>query len=111
MRLLLDENLPKRLKQDFSEHEIYTVRDKQWNGVKNGELLKLLVTNSFDALLTFDKNLQHQQNFSTYTITVFVLTAKINQYKELKKFTPKIKEHLSSGKMPRGPVVISGLKL
>lgn len=25
MRLLLDENLPKRLKLDFSEHEIYTV--------------------------------------------------------------------------------------
>lgn len=27
MRLLLDENLPKRLKTDFSDHEIYTVRD------------------------------------------------------------------------------------
>ncbi len=63
MRLLLDENLPKQLKQDFLEHEIYTVRDKQWNGIKNGELLKLLVSNSFNALLTYDKNLQHQQNF------------------------------------------------
>jgi len=106
MRLLLDENLPKRLKQDFSEHEIYTVRDKQWKGIKNGELLKLLVDNSFDALLTYDKNLQHQQNFSKYTITVFVFTAKINQYKELTKLTSKIKEHLSSGRMPVGPVVI-----
>jgi predicted nuclease of predicted toxin-antitoxin system len=28
MKLLLDENLPKRLKLDFAEHEIYTVRDK-----------------------------------------------------------------------------------
>ncbi len=27
MRLLLDENLPKRLKLDFPEHEVYTVRD------------------------------------------------------------------------------------
>ena len=49
MKLLLDENLPKRLKLDFSEHEIYTVRDKNWNGIKNGELLKLLVENNFDA--------------------------------------------------------------
>mgnify|MGYP000982282672 CR=1 FL=1 len=60
MRLLLDENLPKRLKFDYPEHEIYTVRDKGWNGIKNGELLNLLIENNFDALLTFDKNLQHQ---------------------------------------------------
>lgn len=62
MRLLLDENLPKRLKL-YPEHEIYTIREKNWNGIKNGDLLKLLVSNNFDALLTFDKNLQHQQNF------------------------------------------------
>lgn len=46
MRLLLDENLPKRLKLDFLEHEIYTVRDKGWNGIKNGELLTLLLDNT-----------------------------------------------------------------
>jgi hypothetical protein len=34
-----------------------------------------MVAAKFDALLTFDKNLQHQQNFSKYSITVFVLTA------------------------------------
>src|SRR4028119_2041424 len=93
--LLLDENLPKRLKLDFPEHEIFTVRDKQWNGFRNGELLKLLLDNSFDALLTYDKNLQHQQNFSKYIITVFVLTTPINQYKELTKLTPKVKAYLN----------------
>jgi hypothetical protein len=107
MRLLLDENLPKRLKLDFPEHEIFTVRDKQWNGIKNGELLKLLLDNSFDALLTFDKNLQHQQNFLKYTITVFVLTARINQYSELIKLIPTIKAYLNSEQMPIGPVIIS----
>ncbi len=107
MRLLLDENLPNRLKLDFPEHEVYTIRDRQWNGISNGELLKLLLDNSFNALLTFDKNLQHQQNFSKYTITVFVLTANINQYKALTKLTPKIKDYLNSGQMPVGPIVIS----
>lgn len=107
MRLLLDENIPKRLKSDFLDHEIFTVRDKKWNGIKNGELLKLLVSNSFDALLTFDKNLQHQQNFSKYTITVFVLTAKINQYKELTKLSAKIKGYLNKEEMPTGVVIIS----
>ncbi|MCW3115507.1 MAG: hypothetical protein JWR18_3903, partial [Segetibacter sp.] len=82
-------------------------RDKQWNGFKNGELLKLLLDNSFDALLTYDKNLQHQQNFSKYTITVFVLTAPINQYKELTKLTLKVKAHLNTGHLPVGPVIIA----
>ena len=40
MRLLLDENLPKRLKQDFSSHEVFTIREKGWNGLKNGLLLE-----------------------------------------------------------------------
>jgi hypothetical protein len=70
-------------------------------------LLKLLIANSFDALLTYDKNLQHQQNFSKYTITVFVLTARINQYAELTKLTPKVKEYLNRGVMTRKPVVIA----
>ncbi|HMO63238.1 MAG TPA: DUF5615 family PIN-like protein [Ferruginibacter sp.] len=107
MRLLLDENLPKRLKLDFPEHEIYTVRDKGWNGIKNGELLKLLIENDFDALLTFDKNLQHQQNFIKYTIAVFVLSAKINSYEELTKLTPKIKEYLNNPSLPIGGIVIT----
>ncbi len=107
MRLSLDENLPKRLRGDFSDHEVFTVRDKEWNGVKSGELLKLLLENSFDALLTFDKNLQHQQNFSKYTITVFVLTVRVNQYSELTKLTHKVNEYLSKGQMPVGPIVIS----
>lgn len=50
MRLLLDENLPKRLKSDFPDHEIFTVRDKEWSGIKNGELLQLMVADKFDAL-------------------------------------------------------------
>ena len=92
MKLLLDENLPKRLKLDFSNHEIYTVSDMQWNGTKNGALLQLMINNGFDALLTFDKNLQHQQNFAKYTIAVFVLTAPSNTYQELSKLTSRIQQ-------------------
>lgn len=106
MRLLLDENLPKRLKQDFLRHEVFTVREKSWNGVKNGELLKLLLENNFDALLTFDKNLQHQQNFLKYTITVFVLSAKMNTYEELTKLTPVVENYLNRDSLPVGAIVI-----
>ena len=95
MKLLLDENLPKRLKLDFSENEIYTVRDKGWDGKKNGELMRLMVADNFDALLTFDRNLQHQQNFNKYTIPILVLNAPSNTYLMLKELVPKIKEVLS----------------
>ena len=77
----------------------------EWN--KNGELLKLLMENNFDALLTFDKNLQHQQNFVKYTIAVFVLSAKINSYEQLTKVTPKVKEYLNKPPLPIGGIVIT----
>ena len=90
MKLLLDENLPKRLKQHFNSHEVYTVRDMNWNGVKNVALLKLMIDNNFDVLITFDKNLQFQQNFAKYTLPILVLNAKDNTYLTLKEFIPLI---------------------
>jgi predicted nuclease of predicted toxin-antitoxin system len=106
MRLLLDENLPKRLKRDFPNHQVFTVRDKEWNGIKNGELLKLMLADNFHALLTFDKNMRHQQNFEKYTITVFVLTATINTYAELTKLSGKVRAYLEYKTMKMGPIII-----
>lgn len=107
MKLLLDENLPKRLKLLLRNFETYTVAGKRWNGKKNGELLQLMQEEGFDALLTFDKNLQHQQNFQKYLITVFILTAKTNTYAELQPFIPKVLEYLQQEVLPVGAVVIS----
>lgn len=94
MKLLLDENLPRKLKHDFSEFEIFTVRDKGWNGVSNGKLLQLMIEEEFDALITFDKNLQHQQNFDRYPVSVIVLTGFSNQYKYMEPMIGEIKEKL-----------------
>lgn len=101
MKLLLDENLPKRLKRDFPEHEIYTVTDKNWNGKKNGELLALMVAENFDALITFDQNLEYQQNFSKYPIAVIVLVAETNSYKILAELVPNLRNELSK-RLPAG---------
>ena len=106
MRLLLDENLPKRLKLDFADHEVYTVLEKGWNGFQNGKLLQAMLEDDFHALLTFDKNLQHQQNFNKYLITVFVLSAKRNTCGELTKFTRLIQHYLKQETLPVGAIVI-----
>mgnify|MGYP006275047183 CR=1 FL=1 len=42
MKLLLDENIPKKLKKDLLKFEVFTVQDMEWNGKQNGELLQLL---------------------------------------------------------------------
>ena len=105
MILLLDENLPKKLKRDFPGHQIYSITDRGWNGLKNGLLLQKLLDNNFHALITYDKNLQHQQNFSKYPITVFVLSARINTYPVLTKLSPKIMDFLSRP-LVAGPVEI-----
>lgn len=102
MRLLLDENLPRRLKQDLSDHEIYTANERGWTGISNGKLLDLLIEHKFDALLTFDKNLQYQQNFSRYTIAVVVLNAPDNRYLTVKALVPKLRD-LLQGPLKPGP--------
>ena len=107
MKLLLDENLPKRLKEDFADHEVYSVTDKGWNGLKNGDLLELMISEQFDALLTFDKNLQHQQNFKRFNLTVFVLSASSNTYNQLTRLSTIILQKLERGNLPTGPVVIT----
>jgi hypothetical protein len=110
MRLLLDENLPKRLKLDFPTHDIFTVRDKGWNGIKNGKLLELMLAEGFDALLTFDKNLQYQQNFQKYTLTVFVLNTPTNTYAVLTQLSAKVNAVLEAGALGGGPIVIQAAK-
>jgi Domain of unknown function (DUF5615) len=107
MKLLLDENLPKRLKEDFSNHEIYSIRDKGWNGVKNGELLKLMIAEKFDALLTFDKNLRYQQNLNKYTISVFDYNTYANTYEALSPLSYKILNYLKEERLEIGVYVIS----
>lgn len=63
MKILLDESLPRKLRNDFGlEHEVWTVRDKKWLGKKNGELLRLIIDDGFDVFVTVDRNLPYQQN-------------------------------------------------
>lgn len=95
MKILLDENLPKKLKQDLHDFQVFTVREKGWNGKTNGELIQLMIAERFDVLITFDKNLEHQQNFSNFPVPIFVLNAADNTYLTLKDLVPKIKQQFS----------------
>lgn len=55
MKILIDENLPRKLAAHLEGHECRTVVECGWSGTKHGELLALADA-LFDVLLTLDKN-------------------------------------------------------
>ena len=56
MRVLLDENLPRKLPGLLIGHECRTVVECGWSGKKNGELLAQ-ADPLFDLLLTLDREI------------------------------------------------------
>jgi hypothetical protein len=78
MHLLLDECVPARLRKALPSHQVSTVPEEGWSGVKNGQLL-VLAAGKFDALVTVDKNLPYQQNIASLPLSVFVLDAPSNE--------------------------------
>ncbi len=93
IRILIDENLPKRLKFRFSEkYEVLTVGDLGWNSKKNGELLGLIETNYFNYFLTADQNIEYQQNLNTIKFSLIILEVSNNRYELLQPLIPKIIE-------------------
>ena len=83
MRVLLDENVDRRLKGAFDKvHEVSTVPERGWAGMKNGELLEA-AGKEFDAFVTTDRGIPHEQNLSRFELAVVVLEAKSNSYEDL----------------------------
>ena len=61
MKVLFDEDVPRKLARSLLRHEIHTVAGMQWGGIKNGALLALIERASFDVFLTGGKNMENQQ--------------------------------------------------
>lgn len=107
MKILLDENIPKRLRFDFNiDDEVSTVQEMKWEGKKNGELLGLMTFAGFDIFITLDKNLQHQQNLKKFSLHIIILDASDSRYQTLQPLVRKITKVLS-GKISGQVIMIS----
>lgn len=93
MRVLLDECVPRRLKRELPGHEVHTVTEHGWSGVKNGKLLALAEA-EFEVFLTVDQNLKYQQNLTAFRIAVILLAARNNRLKTLLPLMPEVREAL-----------------
>lgn len=94
MRILLDEDLPRRLAELLVGHEVSTVQRSGWTGVKNGKLLALAAP-EFDVLVTMDQNLEFQQNIAALPIAVLVVEAASNRLEHLVPLVPAILKELN----------------
>jgi hypothetical protein len=105
MKVLLDECVTRYLKRDFVGHEVLTVEDAGFKGLKNGRLLKA-ASGRFEVLVTVDQNLQYQQNLKTFALAIIVLKAKRSTYPMLKPLMPQVLETLE--KIKPGEIIILG---
>ena len=87
MRVLIDENLPRKLASYLQGHDCRTVTECGWAGRKNGELLSLAEP-LFDVLLTLDKSVPYQQDVSSGRIAVLIVRARSNRIQDLLPSSP-----------------------
>lgn len=102
MRLLLDESVPTQLRSLFVGHDVSTVRHMGWSSKSNGELLAL-ARDEFDAFITLDRNLEHQQNITERDIPIIVLIARRSRIDYLEPLVPWVLEALQT--LKRGQVI------
>ncbi len=75
MRVLLDENLPHRLREHITGHIVETVSFNGWSGLKNGDLLKVAEAAGMEVFITGDRNLLYQQSMKGRSIALVILSA------------------------------------
>lgn len=90
MRILIDECMPRKLKQAFSAYDVATVQEMRWSGKKNGVLLRLMAAYGFGVLLTSDQNLSYQQSIESLPVAVIVMVALTNKLSDLLPLVPQV---------------------
>ena len=90
MRVLLDENIDRRLKTFFDpRHEVITVSEYGWSGKKNGDLLRS-AAQEFDVLVTMDRSIQYQQALPAFDMGVLLIKARSNRRQDVEPLMPRV---------------------
>jgi predicted nuclease of predicted toxin-antitoxin system len=73
MKILFDQGVPVPLAGHLSKHFVETAFSRGWHALRNGELLDAAEREGFEAFITTDQSLKHQQNLQSRTVAVIVL--------------------------------------
>jgi predicted nuclease of predicted toxin-antitoxin system len=106
MRVLLDENVDRRLKPFFDEaFEVLTVRERGCASLTNGVLLTAAQV-EFDAFVTMDQNIPYQQNVSALQLGLVIIRAFSNRRTAVEPLMPEVNRALTT--IQPGQVVYVG---
>ena len=95
MKILLDEQLPVKLKFRLApDFDVSTVKDENWLGVKNGGLIRLAQNSGFNIFITNDQSLGFQQILSQYQIIFININKPSNRYDDVLPVLLQIKRWL-----------------
>ena len=89
MNILFDENFPRPLRRFLVGHSVRTAKQMGWAGIENGDLLAI-AQSEFDVVLTTDKGIKYQQNFTGRDIAVITLRAFDNRLPKLTPLMPQV---------------------
>ncbi len=93
--MLLDECVPRKLKGELPGHDVQTVTEMGWSGIKNGPLLRR-ATQEFDIFLTVDQGVEYQQNLVGLDLAIILMVAATNDIDDLRPLMPRVRETLNS---------------
>jgi hypothetical protein len=93
MKILFDHGTPAPLRSRLAGHEISTAYEMGWATLSNGDLLAV-AEKSFDAFITTDQNLCHQQNLAGRRLAILVLPT--TSWPEIQKHINQVADAVSA---------------
>ena len=91
MRVLLDHNLPHKLRTNLGtlgKHEIVTSSNMRLGDLKNGELLRAAEESGIEVFVTGDQSLVYEQNLTEPQLAIVALST--NNWPIVKNHLPQI---------------------
>lgn len=73
MKVLFDQNVPRKLRLSLAGHDVKTAYEMNWSIEEDGSLLRKAELHGFDVMVTADCNIVHQQNLRQRRIALVVL--------------------------------------
>ncbi len=74
MKILLDNNVPRLLRNNLPGHQVDVALQFSWHTLTNGELLDRAESHGYQLLITADQRIPYQQNLSRRSIAILIIT-------------------------------------
>ena len=99
MRVLLDHNVDRRLRDHMPGREFVTSESLGWEGLANGSLIRAAADLGFDALLANDKKMEYEHNLLKLPVPIVLLDAPSITLADVMPFAPAVVRLLGSPMM------------